>query len=566
MWRERTRRRATVLGPSPLHPTLLTGALAVAITLVFTTSALAAGTPVNIGTPYESGQPVVAVDNAGDAVVAWANTKDLAGANNFVQYCVLPVGATACSHSGNLTPADSAQYIDGVQVLNEGSTLVILADVYGAAGNMAAHYEPEQEWQSTDGGATWSLVNGGLSVTSGIIDADTGPLSAVTLPGTGVLGYGWDTAAGPPTFNAFPLSSPPQCSEAQPGGCPAGYATLEPNTNPDTLGNEPGHFASQLGGNAGVMGVFDSLFTNGPLGCSQSFGTAYVYGSGNQSATNNYNVSPGQPNSAWKVALAQADCNAEYSTVGGGPSGFGILEDNLGTSSVIYHSFDQGTLKFDSAPVTVVSGHGELDPALSQDGTGGIYATYLGGSGGAADLSYSADGGHSFSTAVLSANPAGGVNDVTSAVNAAGQGWASWTDNGSVFARSFQAVDAISSATTSRGATSNGSTVTLNVTCLSFPCTVTIVLTAPETVVVHAASVAHKKRKSKTLTLGKGRITIKTKGGKKLTFRLSGAAQRLLKGKKGHFKVSALISTQIEHHTTKVTKTLTLTVKPSGKK
>ena len=92
------------------------------------------------------------------------------------------------------------------------------------------------------------------------------------------------------------------------------------------------------------MGVFDSLFTNGPLGCSQSFGTAYVYGSGNQSATNNYNVSPGQPNSAWRVALAQADCNAEYSTVGGGPSGFGILEDDLGTGSVVYHRFDQGTL------------------------------------------------------------------------------------------------------------------------------------------------------------------------------------------------------------------------------
>ena len=566
MWRGRTRRRATVLGPLPLHRTLVTGALAGAMALVLTTSALAAGKPVNIGTPYESGQPAVAVDNAGDAVIAWANTKDLAGANNFVQYCVLPVGATACSHSGNLTPADSAQYIDGVQVLNEGSTLVILADVYGAAGGMSADYEPEQEWQSTDGGATWSLVNGGLSVTSGVIDADTGPLSAVTLPGTGVLGYGWDTAAGPPTFNAFPLSSPPECSEAQPGGCPAGYATLEPSTNPDTLGNEPGHFASQLGPNAGVMGVFDSLFTSGPLGCSQSFGTAYVYGSGNQSATNNYNVSPGQPNSAWKVALAQADCDAEYSTVGGGPSGFGILEDDLGTGSVIYHRFDQATMKFDSPPVTIVSGHGELDPGLSQDGTGGIYATYLGGAGGAVDLSYSADGGHSFSTAALNANSAGGVNDVTSAVNAAGQGWASWTDNGSVFAGSFQAVDAISSAKTSGGAKSNGSTVTLNVTCSSFPCTVTIVLTAPETVVVHAASVAHRKRKRKTLTLGKGTITIKTTGGKKLTFKLSGAAHRLLKGKKAHFKVSALISTQIEHHTTKAAKTLTLTVRPRGKK
>jgi len=556
MWRQRTRSRATVIGSSPLQRILLTSGLAGAIALVLATSALAAGQPVNVGTPFESGQPAIAVDGAGDAVIAWANTKDLAGANNFVQYCVLPVGAVACAHSGNLTPGDSAQYIDGVQVIAEGSTFVILADVFGTTGGMAADYEPEQEWQSSDGGQTWSFVNDGLSVTSGIVNADTGPLSAVMLPATGVLGYGWDTAAGAPTFNAFPLSSPPECSVTQ---CPAGHATLEPETNPDTLGNEPGHFASQSGAAAGVMGVFDSLFTNGPLGCSQSFGTAYVYGSGDQSSTNNYNVSPGQPNSAWRVPLTQADCNAEYSTVGGGPSGFGILEDDLGTSSVVYHRFDQATLKFDSAPVTVVSGHGELDPALSQDGTGGIYATYLGGAGGAVDLSYSGDGGNSFATAVLNANASGGINDVASSVNAVGQGWASWAENGSVFAESFQAADAISAATIGSGATSEGSTVTLNVTCASFPCTVTIVLTAPETVVVHAASAHH--TKGKTLTLGKGTITIKTKGDKKLKFKLSSAAHKLLKGKKGHFKVSALVSTQIEHHTTKLTKTLTLSLR-----
>ena len=563
MWRQRTRRSATVIVCAPIRRTLLTSGFAAAMALVLTASALAAGKPVNVGTPYESGQPAIAVDAAGDAVIAWANTKDLAGASNFVQYCVLPVGAVACAHGGNLTPGGSAQYIDGVQVLNEGSTLVILADVYGTAGTMATDFEPEQEWQSTDGGNTWSLVNGGLSVTSGIVNADTGPLSAVMLPGTGLLGYGWDTAAGAPTFNAFPLSSPPECSVA---GCPAGYATLEPETNPDTLGNEPGHFASQAGAAPGVMGVFDSLFTNGPLGCGQSFGTAYVYGSGNQSSTNSYNVSPGQPNSAWKVPLTQADCDAEYSTVGGGPSGFGILEDDLGTSSVIYHRFDQGTMKFDTAPVIVVSGHGELDPALSQDGTGGIYATYLGGAGGAVDLSYSGDGGNSFATGVLNANAAGGINDVSSSVNAAGQGWASWTENGSVFAGSFQAADAISPATTSSSATSEGSTVTLGVTCSSFPCTVTIVLTAPETVVVHAASAHHSKGKGKTLTLGQGTITITTKGSKKLTFKLASAAHKLLKGRKGHFKVSALVSTRIEHETTKVTKTLTLTVKGSGRR
>jgi hypothetical protein len=186
----------------------------------------------------------VAVDSSGDAIVAWANTKDLAGANNFVQYCVLPAGATACAHSGNLLPADNAQYIDGVQALVDGSTTVVLADVYGASGNAAGDYTPEQERQSTDGGATFSIVNDGLSVADGIINADTGPLNAVILPGTNVLGYGWNTAAGPPTFNAFPLTSPPECSVKM---CAAGYATLEPNTNPDVLGNAGGAVRSPSG-------------------------------------------------------------------------------------------------------------------------------------------------------------------------------------------------------------------------------------------------------------------------------------------------------------------------------
>ncbi len=66
-------------------------------------------------------------------------------------------------------------------------------------------------------------------MTSGILNADTGPLSAVIVPGTGVLGFGWDTAAGAPTFNAFPLTGPPECSVAT---CPAGFATLEPGHQP----------------------------------------------------------------------------------------------------------------------------------------------------------------------------------------------------------------------------------------------------------------------------------------------------------------------------------------------
>src|SRR5690348_6154255 len=99
-------RRARLIG--------LTTALGV---LVCAAGASAASPVVTAGTPFASGPPAVAVQSDGTAVVAWANTKDLAGANNFVQYCVLPPGAKACAHSGNLTPADGAVAIDGTQVL-----------------------------------------------------------------------------------------------------------------------------------------------------------------------------------------------------------------------------------------------------------------------------------------------------------------------------------------------------------------------------------------------------------------------------------------------------------------
>lgn len=527
--------------------------IAAALALVFAAGAQAAGKVVNVGTPFENGPPAIAVDNAGDAVIAWANTKDLGGAVNFVQYCVLATNATSCAHSGNLAPADGAQYIDGVQVLNEGSTLVILADVYGTAGNNSGDYVPEQEWQSTDGGATWTIVNGGLSVTSGIVDADTGPLSAVTLPGTDVLGYGWETAAGSPTFNAFPLSSPPECSVQS---CPPGYATLEPNTNPDTIGNGGGQYAAQAGAQPGVLGIFNTLFTNGPLGCAQSFGTAYAYGSGNQSASNNYNISPGQPGSAWRNAAAQADCNVEYPAVGGGPSGFGVLETNLGNNTTVYHPFNSVSGTF-TAPMVTLASNGELDPALSQDGAGGIYGTYLlGGDGGPIELSYSGTGGSDWTSAALNPDKDGGAGAVNSSVNSAKQGWATWNDNGSVFAQSFQAADAVAAATVSGSGTSSSSAVTVNVTCASFPCTISITLTSPQTVVIHAASVALRKHKSKVTKLGTGKLTIKSKGSHKLTVHLSSKGKHYVRSHKGHFKATALISETIQHQTAKSARTI----------
>jgi len=427
-----------------MRRTALLSALTMAVTLAFAGSALAvSGTPINVGTPYDITALQVAVDSSGNAYVVWANDKDLAPTTtDVVQYCVLPPGATACVHSGTLTPADGASHVDNAQVLVDGSTVVIIADVYGAG---TTHYEPEQEWQSTDGGATWTVVDGGLSVADAN-SGDTSLTSAVVVPGTNELGYSAQTPGGGPTFNAFPLTSPPECSEST--SCP--YALLEPVTNADQTGNGGGQFASQQGSSPGVLGVVMTDNTNGPLGCSNAstvpFGTAYVYGSGAESGTNDYNIAPGAADSAWRNALALADCNVEYFAVDGGPSGFGVLEDNELNGSIVYQRFNQATGSFAGEPfATVNTGQGEEDPAVSQDGAGGVYGTYLlGGGGGPIDLSYSYNGGSNWiGPATLNPNTDGGANDVTSSVGTTGQGWAAWLDNGSIIAQQFDASDAI---------------------------------------------------------------------------------------------------------------------------
>ena len=669
-----TAARRPALGRRALICTFATAGL-----LALSGNALAAsGTPINVGTPFSNDPPVVAVDSAGTAYVAWANTKDLSPVTtNIVQYCVLPAGATACTHTGSLTPADGLQYVDKVQVLVDGTTVVILADVYGnTPGNL--NYTPVQEWQSTDGGATFTIVNGGLSVASGIIGAiTTGPIGALILPGTNVLGFGWDTAAGPPTFNAFPLTSPPECSRA---ACPTGYATLEPPTNPDTLGNPAGQFASQLGANPGVMGIFEANFTNGPFGCSNAqavpFSTVYAYGSGDQSPTNDYNLSPGTQNSAWKVALSQADCNSDYAAVAGGPSGFGILNRNELTQTTQYLKFDQANMSFDLPPVTVAP-NGEQSAALSQDGSGGIYATYLySGPGAPIAVAYSGNAGASWTYNTLNPNTDQGAANVTSSVGSTGQGWATWTDNGSVFAQQFVASDATPSPaadtiTTSQtagpasgpsitvpagtigetdratvtganatsatgtmtfglfsksscaassqvfnggtsavtggvafspgvakvlapgtyywqalysgnatnvpaasacgsevltivpaasiggGATSNGSTVTITVSCVSTPCTVTVTITFVQTSHTTRAVSA----KNKTVTIATGTFTINKAGKQKLAVKLTKAGKTLLKKKHGHLKAKALVSTKVDGQVQKVSKTIHITTK-----
>jgi hypothetical protein len=422
---------------------LLGGLAAIALVLMSfgAASALAAASPVAVAGGTQPGYLSVAVDSGGNAIAAWADKSN--PGNDVVRWCVLPAGGGACSGGGSLAPADGLAgftYVYGTQVLVEGQTIVLLADVEVAS----TEYESIQEWQSTNGGQSFAPVNGGKAVASGNTSADTQALSAVTLPGGNNLGFGFDTSAEEPTFHAFSLTAPTLCGRATTPtrNCADGYAKLAPTTDADQVGNAPGNFVAN---DDGVIGVFRTNTSTGNLGCpgASPFGMAFVFGDGLQSPSNNYNVSPGSPNTAWRNPVTLADCGVDYIAAGGGPSGFGVLEDNQLTGRTQYHHFDGTNNTFDTTPA-VVSATGEQQPAVSQDSAGGVYATYLsGGIGGPVSLSYSSDGGSTWTgPGTLSADPLGGIAGLTSSVNPSGKGWAVWTENGSVFAQPFTAADA----------------------------------------------------------------------------------------------------------------------------
>jgi hypothetical protein len=303
--------------------------------------------------------------------------------------------------------------------------------------------------------------------------------------------------------------------------------------------------------------VFPDQFNSGALGCPID-GLLFAYGAGNQSASNDYNTSPGSAGSAWTDDVALGQCGVKNFTVGGGPSGFGVLETDETHGRTVYQPFNPTTKTFGA--MAPLANQGASDPALSQDASGGIYATYLsGGFGGPTALSYSADGGKTWS------GPAqldGSISQdhVTSAVNPGGQGWVVWTANGSVMAQPFTAADVAGPPIVSGGGSTNGSTVTVTVTCSAFPCTVTITILGPPKA---AADVA---RRHKPSTLAHGRFTITKAGAKKLTMRLSAAGKRFFKARHGTVGVKTQVVETFKGRTHKVTKTVRVKIKRHRRK
>jgi hypothetical protein len=107
--------------------------------------------------------------------------------------------------------------------------------------------------------------------------------------------------------------------------------------------------------------------------------------------------------------------------------------------------------------------------------------------------------------------------------------------------------------------TSNGTTVTITVSCASTPCTVSVTITGSST--SHTRRAVSARKKAKSVTIATGKFTIKKTGKAKLAVKLTKAGKRLLKKNHGHLKAKTVVSTKVNGHVQKVSKTIHITTK-----
>jgi hypothetical protein len=380
--------------------------------------------PVPIGTTTggSPAEPAVAVGPSGTAY-----TVLLQPGGTQLDFCALPVGSTTCTPVPLKVPGPSTDlFSDPPTVLLHDGDIYVFEYIGSASDNRTGI----AEYVSTDGGASFTLQPDAVSYVKGG-QGTTGPI--VELPG-GEFGAGYVSDVTNPTFQANSLSAPSNDSQAT----TPPYATLNPSpATAYTVGNLGGQFASQLTGSRGVLGVF--VGDGAPCPSSAHSTLVYAYAPISASTSlEDLNTTTGGSGSPWGP-LAKVDCGGTYPAVAGGPSGLGLLETDLATptTEVQYRAFSPGT-GF-GAPVTIAKDESALDPTLSQDATGRIYATWV-NAGVGIELSSSAPGGASWTApATLLSVPGteSGIDNLTSGVNASGQGWAVYTRSGKDYALEF---------------------------------------------------------------------------------------------------------------------------------
>ena len=415
------------------------GVVTGAVALAFAASAEAISKPITIGanTQGEPSQPAVAVDSTGTAYIVWDDqiATGTQPADTVLNFCKVSTAAPHCSPVELPIPdPSSALFFDPPSVLVNGTTVRVFEEVDGAVNQ---NEDGIDEWISTDGGATftqfpYSLSNPQVGDTEG-----TGPMPVIPLFG-GNVGFGYVSAVQNPVFEANSLTSPQDYSSATTPAPPS--ATLNPSPDDYTVGNLGGEFGSQLTGTTGILGVFQ-LIETGP--CPTSEGLVYAYAPLSASTTNGeLNTTTGHAGSPWSP-LGEVTCNAESPAVTSGPKGLGVLDTNdtsISAQKVQFRRFTPPSTW--STPFTVTDNAG-LEPTVSQDSSGGMYATFLNNDHGV-QLAYSSNAGSNWSGPVTLF----GIKDETapgslaSAVNGEGQGWAVYAFQGTEYAQPFVKADA----------------------------------------------------------------------------------------------------------------------------
>jgi hypothetical protein len=524
----------------------LTVGMVFAAVLAFPCFAGAATGPVPIGTS-EGDLAGVAIDGAGNSYIAWEDSS-----GPFVHFCKLPAGATACSSTVDLPapqPAGGSGLLGTPSVILEGTDVLIFAYDNGSGND-----DGEVGWVSTDDGSTFTQDPSGFPFSFAPPNNDSTTTNPVSLLGNGLVGVGYVVPLGSPEFQAVqynPLTGTYQTNYNGTGTF-GPFATLDP-ANSYGAGNLGGEFGSVPVGssNAGVMGAVTAFpgAAQDPCPGDPPF-TAWAYAPLSAATTQTaLNTNPAAAGSAWTNGLTPLDCNTENPAVAGGPGGFGILDSAFSGPGTFYHRFDAAKDSFD--PQVTLSSHEETSPSLSQDSSGGVYATW---SSELTDLelAYSPDGGTTWYGPVTmhdSTSTGDGLDDPASAVNGSGAGVAVYYVGGTEYAQPFTKVVAVVPPASGSKGTSNGKTVSVSISCQTVPCTITVTITATVPIKHGPLALAAKKGKhqptTKTITLARGTFTLTKTGSKKLAIKLTGPGKGLLSKDGGHVTAKILVGVKV---------------------
>jgi hypothetical protein len=411
--------------------------LVTAVALALASGASAAvAPPIKIGTNFvgDPSTAAVTVDSAGTAYVAYVGPTTPAQ----LDFCKVALAAVGCTVVSLPAPSAGASFFGPPSVIHIGTDVYLFESSAGGSSDAEVGLD---EWVSTNDGVSFAQLPYSVSFISGVnASPDENPV--IALP-NGVIGVGDNAPDTDPIFQTNTLLSPADYSEAAPV---SPFATITAPANAYTLTNQSSEFASQLTGSLGVLGVFDAFPGNtapnasGPCPSSAPASLVFAYAPLTATATasqiqSTLNTSPGN-GSAWSH-LGEVDCDGDNPAVGGGPAGLGLLETNetqLTDELVQYRAFSPPSTF--SAPVTIGRGS-SADDSLSQDGSGGIYATWLDADTGV-NLAYSSNRGASWNGPVALATGDGAdLGSLVSAVDAAGIGWVVYAENGAEYAQPF---------------------------------------------------------------------------------------------------------------------------------